>query len=150
MTNQPISLLSLDSLHRVMDEAFQILQTSGVRVSDKEALNLLKNDGAAVENDIARIPAALIDKALATVPRKFDLFDRSGHQAVHYGGDIVHFDPGSCAPHILDAQTGEHRNSTSADLINIVKVTEMLPQFAAQSTAVVCHDAPPNPATCTA
>lgn len=142
MTPSAFTLLSPNLLQRVLDEAFQILQTVGLRVSDPEALQLLQNAGAAIEDDVARVPADLIRKALDTVPHTFDLYGRDGLPAVHYGGDTVHFDPGSCALHFLDADSGEHRNAMSTDLINIVKVTEMLPQFAAQSTVVVCHDAP--------
>lgn len=137
-----LTLLSPELLRRVLDEAFQILQTIGFRVSDQEALQLLKAAGAMIDADVIRVPENLVHKALETVPRAFELYSRDGQPTVHYGGDTVHFDPGSCAPHFLDPDTGEHRNATSADLINIIKVTEMLPQFAAQSTAVVCHDAP--------
>ena len=140
--NFPADLLSQDLISRVLDEARQLLVTPGIRVSDPEALRLLKDSGAEINDDIVHISDELIQKALTTVPHEFDLFNRNGQPAVHYGGDTLQFDPGSCAPHFLDPETGEHRNSTSADLINIIKVTEMLPEFAAQSTAVVCHDAP--------
>jgi len=43
--------------------------------------------------------------------------------------------------HILDPETLEHRLTQSADLVRLVQVAEMLPQYAAQSTAVVCNDA---------
>ncbi|HSB65948.1 MAG TPA: trimethylamine methyltransferase family protein, partial [Anaerolineales bacterium] len=38
--------------------------------------------------------------------------------------------------------TNEHRPSYSDDLVKIVKLTEMLPQFDAQSTAVICNEIP--------
>jgi trimethylamine--corrinoid protein Co-methyltransferase len=53
----------------------------------------------------------------------------------------VHFDPGSCCVQMLDPETLEARQSETRDLVRIVQVTETLPQFAAQSTAVVCNDA---------
>jgi trimethylamine--corrinoid protein Co-methyltransferase len=43
---------------------------------------------------------------------------------------------------VLDPETLEHRPPTTADLIRFVKVAEMLPQFEAQSTAVICDDVP--------
>jgi trimethylamine--corrinoid protein Co-methyltransferase len=61
---------------------------------------------------------------------------------VHYGGGKVHFDPGSSGVHVLDPVTLEHRPSQTADLIRLVKVAEQLPQYAAQSTAVVCNEVP--------
>ena len=87
---------------------------------------------------MARIPEALVRQCLASAPRDFYLYNRQGEKAVHYGGDDVHFDPGSCCVQMLDPDTLEARPSETRDLVRIVQVTEMLPQFAAQSTAVVC------------
>jgi hypothetical protein len=71
-----------------------------------------------------------------------EVYDRAGHPAVHYGGDDVHFDPGSSCLNILDADTQRPRLAQSGDLVRLVQLTEMLPQYAAQSTAVVCNDVP--------
>ncbi len=43
---------------------------------------------------------------------------------------------------MLDAETLEHRPSSAADLVGVVKITEMLPQYDAQSTAIVCNEVP--------
>jgi trimethylamine--corrinoid protein Co-methyltransferase len=80
--------------------------------------------------------------ALETVPNEFFLFNRSGDPVVHYGGERVQFDPGSSGVHVLDPDTLEHRPSQTADLIRLIKVAEQLPQYEAQSTAVVCHEVP--------
>jgi len=129
-------------VERILGEAFQLLMEPGVRVRDPEVAELLAAAGARVGDGIAHIPEALARKALATSPHEFLLYDRGGRPAVHYGGDDVHFDPGSCCLHVLDAESGEHRASQSADLVRLVQVAEALPQFAAQSTAVVCGDVP--------
>ncbi len=61
---------------------------------------------------------------------------------MRYGGDEVHFDPGSSCLNILDSETQQSRPAQSEDLVRLVQVAEMLPQFAAQSTAMVCNDVP--------
>jgi trimethylamine--corrinoid protein Co-methyltransferase len=61
---------------------------------------------------------------------------------VNYGGDAVHFDPGSSGVHMLNPDTLQHQTSTAMDLVRLIKVVEMLPQYDAQSTAVVCNDVP--------
>jgi trimethylamine--corrinoid protein Co-methyltransferase len=91
---------------------------------------------------VVKIPQAVAAEALRTVPHQFYLYDRDGNPCVNYGGDAVHFDPGSSGVHILDPETLEHRPSTSADLVRLVKITELLPQYDAQSTAVVCNEIP--------
>lgn len=132
-----IQLLSPDLIERILREAFELLMHPGVRVGSA-VVELLSSSGAKVNNGIARIPEPLVRQCLASVPPDFYLYNRQGEKAVHYGGDDVHFDPGSCCVQILDPETLEARPSETRDLVRIVQVAEMLPQFAAQSTAVVC------------
>lgn len=54
----------------------------------------------------------------------------------------MQFDPGSSCVHVLDPETLEHRMTQTADLVRLVQVAEMLPQYEAQSTAVVCNEVP--------
>ena len=94
------------------------------------------------ENQVIGIPAALVHKALESVPREFYLYDYDGNPAVHYGGDSVHFDPGSSGIAMLNPETLEHDTTETHHLIRLLKVAEQLPQYDAQSTAVICHDVP--------
>src|SRR5208282_6614140 len=139
-----IQLLSPELIGRILDEAFQLLMNPGVRVGTA-VVELLQSAGVEVrvENHdrVARLPEALVRKCLASAPPDFDLYSRQGEKAVHFGGDDVHFDPGSCCVQMLDPDTLVARPSETRDLVRIVQVTEALPQFAAQSTAVVCSDA---------
>ncbi len=135
-------LLSPDLLARILDEAFYLLMKPGVKVQDAEARQLLASAGATVEGDIVHIPEKVVRRALDTPPSEFYLYDDQGRPAVHYGGDAVHFDPGSSGVHVLDPETLEHRPSETADLVRLVKVAEMLPAYDAQSTAVVCNEVP--------
>jgi len=145
-----INLLSDDLIQRVQEEAFQLLMKPGIKVQSSKAIELLADGGALIDaasapeytQAVVHIPEPLVRRALETVPHQFFLFDRHGKPAVNYGGDAVHFDPGSSGVHVLDPETLEHHPSQSSDLVRIVKITEMLPQFDAQSTAVVCNDVP--------
>ncbi len=140
-----LQLLSPELISRILGEAFRLLMNPGVRVGSA-VVELLQSAGVEVrvegDDRVARLPEALVRKCLASVPRDFYLYNRQGGRAVHYGGDDVHFDPGSCCVQMLDPDTMEARSSETRDLVRLVQVTEMLPQFAAQSTAVVCTDAP--------
>lgn len=143
MPQPVISLLDPDLIAWILDEAFQLISEIGVRVSDDEARKLLQAAGATLKDDVIRIPEQVVRRMLNTVPSSFSLYDRQGQDVVHYSPrNEVHFDPGSCAVNVLDPETLEHRPAQTADLVRLVQVAEMLPQFAAQSTAVVCHDAP--------
>jgi len=139
-----INFLSSELVGQILDEAYQLLMNPGVKVQSTEARVLLAGAGAHVEEakEVVKIPRAIVEKALISVPRQFFLYDRNGQPTVCYGGDAVQFDPGSSGVHILDPQTLEHRPSKGTDLKRLVQVAEMLPQYAAQSTAVVCNEVP--------
>ena len=137
-----LSLLTDDLIQRILDEAFQLLLKPGIKVQNEEARRLLADAGVEVNEEtfVARIPELIVRAALETVPHNFHLYDYDGNPKVQYGGDAVHFDPGSSGITILDPETLEHKDTQTADLIRILKVAEQIPQYDAQSTAVVCTE----------
>jgi trimethylamine---corrinoid protein Co-methyltransferase len=138
------SLQILESMlvDRILNEAFELLSTCGVTVQVREAIELLGANGAHVQEARVQMPESLARKCLQSVPREFSLYNRIGEAVVHYGGNHVQFDPGSSCVHILDPDTFEHRITQSPDLVRLIQLAEMLPQYAAQSTAVVCNEVP--------
>src|ERR1700757_4618782 len=136
-----LNLLDVGDVERVLAEAFALLQQPGVKVAPVAA-DLLRSVGAEVADGIAHLPEALVRRALATVPKEFFLYTRDGLPVVHYGGDDVHFDPGSSCLNILDRESGLPRLAQAADLTDLVKLAESLPEYAAQATAMVCNDVP--------
>lgn len=139
-----LSVLTPHQVSQIIDEAFQLLIEPGIKVTHEGAQTLLVEAGASLdkENEVVRIPEDVARRALETVPRAFGLFDQDGNEAVHYGGDEVHFDPGSSGVNVLDSDTMQHRPAVSADLVKVIKTAEMLPQYDAQSTALVCSEIP--------
>ena len=137
-----LELLSYDLIARILDEAFQLMQKPGIKVQSAAARELLIAAGATADGEIVQIPEKVVRQALETTPAEFGLFDRSGQLKVHYGGNSIHFDPGSSGVHILDPETLEHKPSTAFDLLRVTKITESLPQYDAQSTAIICTEIP--------
>jgi trimethylamine--corrinoid protein Co-methyltransferase len=139
-----LEFLDSDLIERVLEEAFELMVKPGIKVSSEEARTLLAEAGAQVnfETEVAVIPEEVARKAMATVPSEFYLYDRLGNPTVHYGGDSVHYDPGSSGVNIFDAETLEHRPAVTADLVNVIKIAEQLPQYDAQSTSLVCSEIP--------
>ena len=137
-----LSLLTDDLIQRILEEAFQLLLKPGIKVQNPEARELLTSAGVEVNSEslVAKIPGPLVRKALETVPRSFYLYDYDGNPKVQYGGDAVHFDPGSSGVTILDSETLEHKDAQTPDLIRILKVAEQIPQYDAQSTSIVCTE----------
>jgi trimethylamine--corrinoid protein Co-methyltransferase len=144
-TMQPkLELISQDLIDRILDEAFQLLTKPGIKVQSREARELLLEAGARSSKDeeVILIPEKVARQALQSVPQAFQVYNRLGEPVIHYGGEAVHFDPGSSGVHALDPDTLEHKPSYAPDLVRVIKIAEMLPAYDAQSTSVVCNEVP--------
>ena len=141
-----VRVLSETLVEQIVAEAMVLLRDPGVRVHNTDAVRLLKEAGAEVDEGrlVARIPEAVVRQALSTTAREFDLFSLDGRPVVHYGGDEIHFDPGSAALAILDPDTGTQRVPLTADFVRLMKLVEQLPQIDAQSTSMICGDVVPE------
>ncbi len=144
MIRPKLEFLSRETVHRVIDEAYELLWDPGVRVHYDEALRLLADAGATVDTTtrVAKIPRSLAEKAVDTAPSSFYLYNLDGQPVVHYGGDDIHYDPGSAAIEIADYDAKQSRTPVTADCENFVRLAEMLPQIDALATSIVCGDVP--------
>ncbi len=131
---------------RILNEARFVLATLGVELHDPEGLDLLLSQGATADGSggRVRIPESLVDRALATAPRAFALYDVLGSPTHDLSGDHVHFTPGSAAIRVLDPATKTLRPPVTADYVRFASLVAGLPHLAAQSTAFVPADVPPG------
>lgn len=146
MPQLKLDVISEKLVNQIVEEAMALLLDPGVRVHNQDGLNLLADAGAQVdfEKKLAFIPEDLVRKCIETAPTEFYLYNLEGEAVVHYGGDSVNFDPGSTAVTLLDEVTGEVRPPNTEDYVKFTKLVETLPQFDAQSTAMICRDVPEN------
>ena len=138
-----LRLLDDDLIGRILAEARQLLCHLGVEIHNPPLVELLADHGAKVGADgRVRFTENLLDRALATAPRSFRLFDVLGNPTHEFAGDNVYFTPGSAAIHILDPATGRMRRPDTSDYVRYVKLTSQLEFLAAQSTALIPADVP--------
>lgn len=129
-------------VERVVAEARQLLCELGVEIHNDTVLGMLGDHGAEIDREKgrARLTSTILDRALASVPRSFRLFDVAGNPTHDFSGDKLHFTPGSAAINILDGATGEIRKPTTDDYVRYAKLIGRLPHIAAQSTAFIPAD----------
>jgi trimethylamine--corrinoid protein Co-methyltransferase len=138
-----VCLLTEDDVAVVIEEACQVLESGpGVLVENDVGRTLLLDGGARARADRLLIPERMVRDALGTAPPRISIHDRDGGLAFEMGGDQVVFDPGSAAINVLDGETGQRRPALSRDMLDVVRLVEGLPNFAAQSTAVTPSDVP--------
>ena len=144
MIRPTLQFLSREAVNQVIEEATELLQDPGVRVHSERALGILGDHGSQVdlETKVARIPPELVHRAADTASQSFYLYDFEGQPVVHYGGDDVHFDPGSAAIEFLDYEATDSRSPVTADFVRYIKLAESLPAIDAVSTALICSDVP--------
>jgi trimethylamine--corrinoid protein Co-methyltransferase len=114
----------IETLHQA---ALDILERTGVLVSDAAALALLKKAGASIDGERVRVKAGLVGQALATAPGAIQIYNRSGRPAMCLEGWNSYFGTGSDCPSTIDPDTNSHRPSTKADVGRIALLCEQLP-----------------------
>jgi trimethylamine--corrinoid protein Co-methyltransferase len=137
-----IELFSPGETERIVEDACRILETVGVLMEEGVGGRELEEAGAAVKEGRHLIPERAVREALDSAPSTVAVFDRSGDPCMDLVGDRVHFDPGSAAIHVLDAGQGKRRRGTARDIVDMVRLVDSLPHYAAQSTALVPGDVP--------
>ena len=136
--------LSQDLLTDIKQEAFKVLDEVGVFMEFEEAYDLLHDYGCRVDRNKRKvyIPAAIVEKAIKSVPREIKLYDRDGSLSAVVGGMNVNYDPGSAAINVLDYETGAQRKPALKDLLKLAHLVSKLDNYALQSTSLVPGDVP--------
>ena len=76
-----------------------------------------------------------MERAIASAPKSFTLYNRDGLPHAELGGNNVHYVPGSSGLKILDHRTGETRQSNSTDFIEYARLCDGLEHIAYLATA---------------
>ncbi|HET6495465.1 MAG TPA: trimethylamine methyltransferase family protein [Thermoleophilia bacterium] len=124
--------------------ALEILDRIGVEVRDETGLALFEKAGARVEHNRVRVPAELVEQALATAPREFILKGRDGEGAfdLTVKDGPSYFGSGSDCLYVLDPHTGERRRGTRADVEAGAALSEHLPNIDFVMSNWLPEDAP--------
>jgi len=137
-----VRFLSDELLQQILDEARDLLDAVGVEIHNPAVVDLLHAGGARVDAATGRVhlPGDLVDRALATAPAAFRLYDATGEATHAFGSGEVYFTPGSAAIYILDEATHAVRHPVTADYVRYAKLVSRLPHIASQSTAMIAAD----------
>jgi len=131
-----LQVLAPELIDRILDEAFRVLATTGMEVRGKEMRRRLIEAGLPTGAD-GRVlfPRDVVEAAIASAPRSFQLYDRDGNPHADLGEDRVHFVPGSSGLKWLDHRTDEVRLATSTDFVEYVRLGDGLEHIPYLATA---------------
>jgi trimethylamine--corrinoid protein Co-methyltransferase len=70
---------SHEDLRRIHEGAWQVLEEVGMRMKDRETVDILVGAGAMrVDDETVKIPRTLVERAIQSAPPTFRVYDRRG------------------------------------------------------------------------
>ncbi len=114
--------LSLDDVEKIHESTLRVLKEVGVEFKHEEVLDVFKKHGARVENSIVYLDEDIINNALQTVPKSFELHGRAGFSTISVDGAPVITTAGG--PPQLVHEDDSIRDSTLEDVIKFYKLIE--------------------------
>jgi trimethylamine--corrinoid protein Co-methyltransferase len=126
MKTARFEVLSPDEVERIHSASMQVLHEIGLKVDYAPARELFRQAGAEVDasSNIVRIPEDLVRWAVSQAPSQFTLYGSDAQFRLSIGGDEVCFAGLGTPTHILDADTGERRSTTLADVVRHIQLID--------------------------
>lgn len=124
---RPLKDADLERVHRA---ALEVLENVGMAGATATVTELALAKGCRLD-DAGRLlfPAALVEDVIAGACRSFPLFGQDPKHDVEAKPGQLHFATGGAAVTLLDSESGCHRPSTLADLYDLARLADTLPNI---------------------
>ena len=139
-----VDMFSEDELKQIHHATLETLSDMGMHITNDEALDIFADAGAEVDRDTGRvkIPPYMIRDALDSAPPEVLLAGRDPENDVVVGDSRVNFTTFGAGVHIVDAESGEFRDTTKQDVADTARMADSLDQVDVYSHAVTGGDCP--------
>lgn len=118
-----IAVLNTAEIEEIHEASLQILGETGIVINSEEARLLLRKHGAKSDGKLVFFPRGLIGEALKLCPESFLLKSRNRESSVKIGNGSLVLEPARGIVFIADSR-GKRRQSTSADVVNFMKLVQ--------------------------
>jgi len=138
-----LELLDGDEVRRIHEATLDVLADTGMTYHSQKALDILAAHGAAVDREttVAKLPPALVEQALATLPASFVLGGRTPADDLTLDGEHVYLSSDGCGVFRRELD-GTVRPSRKSDLVDTARVVQALDNVSATSAIVSAQDCP--------
>jgi len=138
--------LTKGDLERIHLSTMNVLEKTGVKVDEENALKLLKDAGAIVDHKqkTAKIPRNLIEEMIQKARKRVTLCGRNPKYDVTLEQGKVHVMTSSTGIKVLDLETGVARASTKKDIEDSARLADALDNIHLYSVIVSALDCPPE------
>jgi trimethylamine--corrinoid protein Co-methyltransferase len=131
-THHRYRFLDDGQLNQLQAATLEILEGVGVRFPSQKALDILADHGARVDHDtqVVKFPSDLVRKAMASIPRYFDLGARDPTCDLHLQEGVTYFTTDGCGVETIDPETRQRRASRKEDVARMARVVDYLSSMA--------------------
>jgi len=135
---RPLSEAGVERIHRT---ALDVLEHVGLSNAIPSCIELVTGAGGRL-TDQGRLlfPRALVEDTLAKAARHFVLHARDPRHDMEPWGRNVYCGTAGAAVHMVDAVTGEYRESTLADLYDIARIVDLMDHIHFLQRPIVLRD----------
>jgi trimethylamine--corrinoid protein Co-methyltransferase len=139
-----LSFLKREDLEKIHSSTLKILEETGIRVDEENALKLLDDAGATVDfrRKMVRAPQSLVEEMVKKARKCVRLCGRDPKHDLTLGDGRVHIMTSSTGIRVLDMDTGEVRPSTKKDVEDSARLADALENFHIYSIMVDALDCP--------
>jgi len=122
-----LEVLNKDQMWAIHQAALEMLQKTGFDMQHRPARRMLLDSGCSISRR-GRIcmPARLVEEALKTAPKSFDLYDQKGNPAMTVAGQNCFYGTGSDTLFTLDLNDGRRRRTNQKDTANFARMVDAL------------------------
>jgi trimethylamine--corrinoid protein Co-methyltransferase len=137
-----VRFLDDEQLDRLQNATFEVLERVGVRFPSEQALSILADHGAQVDQatQIVRFPRDLVRRALARAPRYFTMAARDPACDLQLEDGVSYFTTDGCGVATIDWETRQERPSTKADVAEMARIADYLPSIGFMWPTVSAQD----------
>ena len=139
---QPLEILTPEQVDQIHEASMHILENTGIRFQDAEALALWEQAGAKVDHakEHVWIDRGLLMELVDKAPQSFTIRARNPHRSRLIGENAINFFPSAGMVFARDLERG-HRPGQSSDALELVKLIQMTNVIDfAPVQSVVMHD----------
>jgi trimethylamine--corrinoid protein Co-methyltransferase len=137
-----LRVINDDQIEQLHYATLEVLERTGVRITHPRALEVLDGAGARIDGERVRIPAFLVEQAIASAPSRLILGKRNGERSVYLEGDKYYFGPSVDCIDYLDPLTNERRPFVADDCRITSTVADALPNYSWVMTIGMAADQP--------
>lgn len=129
--NIHFSILSQEKIEQIHEASLYLMEKVGMKVGGERGLKYLKDAGCMISNEeLVKIPRALVEKALEKVPKELILYNRAGEPVMTINGENqVYFGSHADMVEFVDPGSGQVRDFLKKDTETMCRIADALPNI---------------------